>query len=369
MTTPSGCWDVSRLVGLLPAEIISKVVVTCPPRADFGSNRPGWRWEESRVFSIRSAYKAIRVFLLLAVHNRPLTNKERHRRHLVDSSCCPFCTHNEEDLSHVLRHCGKATQVWSTLIKPNMFHEFMAKPLDVWLEENLRGNNSVAFHDGNWNVLFAVIVWKLWKQRCSLIFEPSFVERGDFLSHCMSFKNEIIQTRNNQELCSIAPDQMLHWQRPSSGWVRVNVDGAVSGPNQCATVGGVVRDEYAAWLFGFARSLGSCSVIMAELWATHDGLLHAWRLGYRKVELESDSRQVVDILKCDSLDLIDSAVVTLVHELLRRQWEVRIRHVRREANSVADKLAKLMRGQPRSETLYVDPPAEVSEAFLQDQLV
>ncbi|KAL4379685.1 hypothetical protein GQ457_02G008190 [Hibiscus cannabinus] len=90
---------------------------------------------------------------------------------------------------------------------------------------------------------------------------------------------------------------------------------------------------------------------MAELWATHDGLLHAWRLGYRKVELEFDCRQVVDILKCDSLDLIDSAVVTLVHKLLRRQWEVRIRHVRCEANSVTDKLAKLMRGQPRTTSI------------------
>ncbi|KAL4317972.1 hypothetical protein GQ457_18G007610 [Hibiscus cannabinus] len=320
-------WDVSHLVGLLPAKIISKVVATCPPRADFGSDRPGWRWEESQVFSTRSAYKVlspsegvnysgvwrmiwslqlpqiIQVFLWLAFHNRLLTNKERHHRHLVDSSCCPFCTHNEEELSHVLRHCGKANQVWSTLIKPSMFHEFMSKPLDVWLEENLRGNNSVAFHDFNWNVLFVVIVTAL---------------------GCPRSDATLAKTKFGL-VCGVA--------------------------------------------FWVARSLGSCSVIMAELWATHDALLHACRMGYRKVELECDSRQVVDILKCDSLDLIDSDVVTLVHELLRRQWEVRIRHVRREANSVADKLVKLMRGQPRSETLYVDPPAEVSEAFLQDQLV
>ncbi|KAL4361411.1 hypothetical protein GQ457_04G027310 [Hibiscus cannabinus] len=88
----------------------------------------------------------------------------------------------------------------------------------------------------------------------------------------------------------------------------------------------------------------------------------------QSVEFESDSRQVVDILKYDSLDLIDSDVVTLVHELLGRQWEVRIRHVQREAKSIADVLAKLMRGQPRNEALYVDPFTEVSAALLQDQL-
>ncbi|KAK9033570.1 hypothetical protein V6N11_049757 [Hibiscus sabdariffa] len=36
---------------------------------------------------------------------------------------------------------------------------------------------------------------------------------------------------------------------------------------------------------------------MAELWAISNGLVHGWRMGLRKIILQSDNRMVIDILQ------------------------------------------------------------------------
>ncbi|KAK8505023.1 hypothetical protein V6N11_012522 [Hibiscus sabdariffa] len=71
--------------------------------------------------------------------------------------------------------------------------------------------------------------------------------------------------------------QQVRWHHPTNGWVRNNVDGAVGGSNQVASIGEVAREDQA--------------------------------------------------------------------ERSNPGWEVRIRHINREANMAADKLTKLLKGQ------------------------
>ncbi|GMI83989.1 hypothetical protein HRI_002068200 [Hibiscus trionum] len=73
------------------------------------------------------------------------------------------------------------------------------------------------------------------------------------------------------------------------GWVNINTDGVVGDPHNMAVVGGVIRDEFDSWLFGFNRSLGCCSIFLVKLWAAYDALSQASRLGFRKIELELDN--------------------------------------------------------------------------------
>ncbi|KAK8614387.1 hypothetical protein V6N13_122747 [Hibiscus sabdariffa] len=45
----------------LPADTLEAIAAIKPPRPDTGVDVPGWRWESNRTFSIRSAYKALKV--------------------------------------------------------------------------------------------------------------------------------------------------------------------------------------------------------------------------------------------------------------------------------------------------------------------
>ncbi|KAE8731243.1 hypothetical protein F3Y22_tig00002840pilonHSYRG00794 [Hibiscus syriacus] len=112
-----------------------------------------------------------------------------------------------------------------------------------------------------------------------------------------------------------------------------------------AAAGGVLRDGQGKWVFGFARSIGICSPLMAEMWDIHDSLCFAWNLGFRKIEVESDCVSAVEILNNNTQIMMCDSIVRLIKDLLPREWEVSIKHTHREANMVADRLAALARGE------------------------
>ncbi|KAL4335128.1 hypothetical protein GQ457_07G006630 [Hibiscus cannabinus] len=122
---------------------------------------------------------------------------------------------------------------------------------------------------------------------------------------------------------------------------------------------GVIRGPLGEWLFGFARSIGSCSDVTVELWDAFGALSHAWRLGFCKVILELDNCIVVKILQGISTTFNGNVIMFWITKLLHRQWEVRISHVYCEANGVADGLASLVRGAPLGLWFYDSSPAEV----------
>ncbi|KAK8486575.1 hypothetical protein V6N12_001430 [Hibiscus sabdariffa] len=55
---------------------------------------------------------------------------------------------------------------------------------------------------------------------------------------------------------------------------------------------------------------------MAELWAISNGLVHGWRMGLRKIILQSDNRMVIDILQGKSMALNNSDLFSSIREML-----------------------------------------------------
>ncbi|KAE8672002.1 hypothetical protein F3Y22_tig00111877pilonHSYRG00338 [Hibiscus syriacus] len=102
-----------------------------------------------------------------------------------------------------------------------------------------------------------------------------------------------------------------------------HADGAVGGQMKMAAAAGVLRDDQGRWISGFARSLGICLALSAELWAIHDSLSLAWNLGFRRIEMETDCAMAVKILKNNSRLERNGAITLLIYKLLKRDWEVK----------------------------------------------
>ncbi|MCI20290.1 ribonuclease H protein, partial [Trifolium medium] len=114
----------------------------------------------------------------------------------------------------------------------------------------------------------------------------------------------------------------VQWKFPRQGWIKCNTDGALVSQNQQADCGGVFRNESGAWLGGFARKLGSCSALMAELWGILSALQLAKEKGYRKVILESDSTVAIDLIVKDYPDNHPCAtIVSFINRLKMQEWE------------------------------------------------
>ena len=75
------------------------------------------------------------------------------------------------------------------------------------------------------------------------------------------------------------------------------MDGASCGNPGKAGGGGVIRNYHGGWVRGFSRSIGHTTSVMAEWWALRDGLNLAIHLGINQLEVELDTKVIVELLK------------------------------------------------------------------------
>ncbi|KAL4366467.1 hypothetical protein GQ457_05G028510 [Hibiscus cannabinus] len=292
-----------------------------------------WR----QVWKLKVPYR-VRTFAWIALHERLLTNVERVRRHMNTSEHCEICGSSREDIDHVLRQCTAAKEVWRRLVLNVVRDSFFRLPFREWLRTNLFDVTSTVGAEV-WPARFIITCWLLWKCRCIFVFEPTrgagegIIARGNIL---------VAETRRafcvNVEPCGNGMADVC-WAHPTLGWIKVNVDVAVSTVDGSAGIGAVFRKNEGRCLFGSARFVGRCIVLLAELWAIHDGLAQAWMHGYRYVELESDSLEVVRLVNSTSSLMHEQGLVLAIKRWIRHEWRVRVQHVPRGQNRVADKLA------------------------------
>ncbi|KAH1066462.1 hypothetical protein J1N35_031449 [Gossypium stocksii] len=75
-------------------------------------------------FSIRSVYSALKENFWNPNDDKLLTNPERIRRGIRQSSACPLCGHDFEDLLHVLRDCVMAKEAWMIVVPTEKLSSF-----------------------------------------------------------------------------------------------------------------------------------------------------------------------------------------------------------------------------------------------------
>jgi len=329
-------------------------------------DRLSWKFSQDGQFSVRSAYEMLTVdevprpnmasffnclwkvrvpervktFLWLVGNQAVMTEEERHRRHLSASNVCQVCKGGVESMLHVLRDCPAQLGIWVRVVPQRRQQGFFSKSLFEWLYDNL-GDRS-GCEDIPWSTIFAVIIWWGWKWRCGNIFGENTKCR-DRVKFVKEWAVEVYRAHSGNVLVGITQprvERMIGWVSPCVGWVKVNTDGASRGNPGLASAGGVLRDCTGAWCGGFSLNIGRCSAPQAELWGVYYGLYFAWEKKVPRVELEVDSEVIVGFLKTgisDSHPL--SFLVRLCHGFLQKDWLVRIVHVYREANRLADGLA------------------------------
>lgn len=155
------------------------------------------------------------------------------------------------------------------------------------------------------------------------------------------------------------------WKAPPLGWIKLNFDGAVSLDNQHAPIGGVLQDANVNWLWGYAIMFASSSIFKVKARTMLDGLILAWDKGFKKVEVECDNMLLVELLHSGRGANGKIVEVCLIHQMLQRGWEVCVRYVLRDANVVADAMAKITIGDDLQLQLFQKPSVAVNR-FIQD---
>jgi ribonuclease HI len=128
------------------------------------------------------------------------------------------------------------------------------------------------------------------------------------------------------------------WTPPPIPWIKVNTDGSFRSPNT-GGFGGIFRDSESNFMGAFAFNVEVPSAIDAKILAIMEAIRVALVKRWTHVWIETDSTLVIKYFNSPSLIpwRLKIAWLNCIH--LARQINIRISHIFREGNTIADKLA------------------------------
>nr|GMC61179.1 heat shock 70 kDa protein-like [Ipomoea batatas] len=159
----------------------------------------------------------------------------------------------------------------------------------------------------------------------------------------------------------------LTWEQPPDGWYVVNTDGSFGSGANNGSCAGVVRDSRGNWCGGFGFRIPATSVALTEAWAILKGVEWAWRKGFRKLIVQSDSKRVIDWI--DGTSTPRGPICNIIEKCKswkKNNWEISFKHIFREQNIVADTLVKHIKASNTTWVEWEEPPHSVEEALLFD---
>ncbi|XP_062020762.1 uncharacterized protein LOC133737169 [Rosa rugosa] len=244
----------------------------------------------------------IQLFGWLLFRGRLKTRDRLSRFGYVEDNSCPMCDNDNETADHLFGCCEFTKEVW-------------------------RLSNLDALP---WN-----------EARNDAIFRGVISCPRSIVAAAAAFQNTDIQEVRSSG--GGPPQNSLHtivWQPPPPKAMKINFDG--SGQDSSTTEEFVIRNKEGIPLFAAAKGFGKTTVPVAEATALRNSLDWALRLNYLNVQVEGDSKVVIDaVLGRTHPSWRIAKIIQDIRHLASRFTTITFRHIYRKANFVADSIAHL----------------------------
>jgi ribonuclease HI len=160
---------------------------------------------------------------------------------------------------------------------------------------------------------------------------------------------------------------LLSWIPPPPGTLKLNIDGSRISSSGHIAAGGLLRNCHGDWIGGFSANLGTGEILIAELWSLYYGLKLALQLNCSKIQVESDSSLVVNLVKGQWEDTHPlHGLISDCKRLWLDNWGCSINHIYRECNNAADGLARMGHAMDLGWHVLMDPPPNLLDRLADD---
>ncbi|XP_028785601.1 uncharacterized protein LOC114741465 [Neltuma alba] len=117
----------------------------------------------------------------------------------------------------------------------------------------------------------------------------------------------------------------------------------------------------------FMRNIGRGSSLHAELWEIIWALKRAWDMQWRRVIIETDCWEAVELLSTGwAEDHSEGHLVTEIRSWLDKEWQVSLDRYHRDANGATDALAKEALNIEIGAVFFSSPPSLLTPLLASD---
>ncbi|XP_027076016.1 uncharacterized protein [Coffea arabica] len=286
----------------------------------------------------------LKHFIWKRLQNILPVNEVIKRRVGRGSELCACCGEQPETVEHMFFYCKHAELIWKA--SPIQWDGLLEFRKSVWLWWNSL-MEAKARDAGKEHICLTVnLLWQIWKSRNRVQFEREVGCPGIVGMKAVQEWNEYEVARHKDERKvweeKIKQKAPTEWLPPVEGFVKLNVDAALSTVKGVVGWGVVARQENGGMLKAWAgRGERYTEAVVEEANAILIALVKAGRIGRRKVRVQSDCKGVVESIRIGCRQ--DPKVGAIVEDILRLKDQFEncyFSFVKREGNCVCHYLAK-----------------------------
>lgn len=286
----------------------------------------------------------IRVFWWRVVHEFLPTRQILHRKHVEPIANCEMCGAETESIRHVLLECSIAKAFWeqtkiATGVKLPTLHQ------ETWAQVLVEGRA------GSERDQTTIIIGRnaLWMQRNRRRHGEMLPPIRVAVQWAADLAFDLRQATHSQSSVT-EPRAVPRWERPPLGWIKCNTDGVFYEQTGQGATGAVLRDGAGAFIRGSAKWYDHClDALTLEAIACRDGLALSVQSGVRKIWLETDCQQMVQLWQAGTNQRSTiSTILQEIRELSLLFHDFKLSFVSRDCNKVAHVLAKQVTGDTRA---------------------
>ncbi|XP_056842856.1 uncharacterized protein LOC130507579 [Raphanus sativus] len=293
----------------------------------------GPKWKSS-VWNLSCAPK-VKIFSWKALKGALPVGERLAQRQVPADPRCKRCG-SSESIIHLLFQCRFAQQVWQ--LAPLATTLDVSGTLDLLASwDELCSINCLPPAGVTSSALVPWVCWNIWKARNKFVFEGHSASPEETLSTAIALAREwSLEVKKESAIGTKKTPQQV---TAPPGTIVIRSDAAWSSVTRNAGLGWVVLTPDGSRSFSSPRH-SVLSPLVAEGLALREAVRTSASLGLKKVSFESDSSQLVQAMRTESLSkellilMADIFSFVSAFEFVCFSW------IPRERNSIADSLAK-----------------------------
>uniref|UniRef100_A0A2N9G757 RNase H type-1 domain-containing protein n=1 Tax=Fagus sylvatica TaxID=28930 RepID=A0A2N9G757_FAGSY len=215
-----------------------------------------------------------------------------------------------------------------------------------------------------------MVSWLIWYHRNRLRLQQPTDPITQIATRAQELLTEFANGQEQLPMPLIQPrsPEAIKWHPPTPGRCKVNYDGAIFSNTNEAGLGVIIRNDQGEVMGSLSQRVPfPHSVEAVEAYAARCAIQFAKDLGIMKIDLEGDSRIIVDaLLHAGPCSTFYGHIIEDIKQIAKAFSSVQFKHVKRDGNTLAHLLAKRARLNTSLEIWMESVPPELVSILCSD---